>query len=125
MMEEVQNFSQNARVNLPELLSRVDNDRELLCDLLTIFKEDFPRHLRALQEAVASQDLKQITIVSHTLKGMLANLAVARAATAVARLEELAHEGVGAAIQEALAAFELEVQGLLPEMETYMAEVRR
>lgn len=122
-MEKVQNCSQNARVNLPELLSRVDNDRELLCDLLTIFKEDFPRHLRGLQEAVASQDLKQTMIVSHTLKGMLANLAVTRAAAAVAQLEELAHEG--AATQQALALFELEVQGLLPEMETYMAEVRR
>lgn len=122
-MEKVQNCSQNARVNLPELLSRVDNDRELLCDLLTIFKEDFPRHLRGLQEAVANQDLKQTMIVSHTLKGMLANLAVTRAAAAVAQLEELAHEG--AATQQALALFELEVQGLLPEMETYMAEVRR
>jgi HPt (histidine-containing phosphotransfer) domain-containing protein len=125
MMEKVQNCSQNARVNMPELLSRVDNDRELLRDLLSIFKEDFPRHLLGLEEAVASQDLKQITIVSHTLKGMLANLAVARAATAAARLEELAHDGVGEGMQEALAAFELEVQGLLPEMETYMAEVRR
>jgi len=27
-----------------ELLARVENDRELLRDLLTIFKEDFPRH---------------------------------------------------------------------------------
>ena len=28
-------------VNLPELLARVDNDRELLCDLISIFKEEF------------------------------------------------------------------------------------
>jgi HPt (histidine-containing phosphotransfer) domain-containing protein len=124
-MEKAQNLSQSAHVDLPELLSRVDNDRELLCDLLTIFKEDFPRHLRVLQEAVASHDLKQISIVSHTLKGMLANLAVTGAATAAARLEEQAHDGAGAAMQEALAAFEQEVEGLLPEMERYMAEVPR
>ena len=35
-----------------ELLARVENDRELLRDLLTIFKEEFPLQLRALREAV-------------------------------------------------------------------------
>src|SRR5258705_1161501 len=35
----------DAIVNLPELLARVDNDRELLCDLISIFKEEFPSHL--------------------------------------------------------------------------------
>jgi len=52
-MEKLQNCSQNGRVDLLELLARVDNDRELLRDLVTIFKEDFPRHLLALQDAVA------------------------------------------------------------------------
>jgi two-component system, sensor histidine kinase and response regulator len=123
-MEKVQNCAPSARVDLPELLSRVDNDRELLQDLLIIFKEDFPRHLKVLQEAVARQDMKQTMVASHTLKGMLLNMAVTRAAAAAAQLEELAHGGVGASTQEALAAFEMEVQGLLAEMETYMVEVQ-
>jgi len=124
-MEKVQNCYQRSRVDLPELLARVDNDRELLHDLLTIFKEEFPRHLQALRDAVASEDMKQTKIVSHTLKGMLSNLAVTGAATAAAQLEQLACGGAKASLQEAFTAFELEVQGLLPEMETHMAEVRR
>ena len=124
-MEKSQNISQGSSVNLPELLSRLDNDRELLHDLLTIFKDDFPGHLQALQEAVARQDMKQTAVVSHTLKGMLSNLAVTRAAAAAAQLEQFAHDGANASLQQALAAFEQEVQGLLPEMETYMAEVQR
>jgi HPt (histidine-containing phosphotransfer) domain-containing protein len=123
-MEKLQNRSQNGHVDLPELLARVDSDRELLRDLLTIFKEEFPRHLRAIQEAVAGQDLKQISIASHTLRGMLSNLAVTRAAAAAGALEELARAGAGASIPEALATFEREVQGLLPEIESHMAEVR-
>src|SRR5882724_7596881 len=123
-MEKLQNCSQNGRVDLLELLARLDNDRELLRDLVTIFKEDFPRHLLALQDAVAGQDMKQITMVSHTLRGMLSNLAVTKAAAAAGQLEELARSGAGASIPETLAAFEREVQGLLPEMETYIAEVR-
>ncbi len=41
--------SSQAAVNLPELLVRVDNDRELLCELIEIFKGDFPRLLQELQ----------------------------------------------------------------------------
>jgi len=118
--------SQSARVDLAELLSRLDNDHELLRDLVAIFKEDFPKLVEALQESVAHADMTRARVASHTLKGMLANLAVTRAAAAAGRVEELASGGGGggASIQEALAAFEVEVRGLLTEMETYVTEVQ-
>lgn len=113
-------------IDFTELLARVDNDRELLVDLMSIFKEDFPRHVRELTAVIAARDLKKMTVVSHTLKGMLANLAVTRAAAAAAKLEQLAHAGATEPeIADAFRAFQREVQGLLPEMETYMAEVQR
>jgi len=115
---------ETASVNLGELLARVDNDRELLCDLLSIFKREFPEHLRALQNAVAANDAVQAAGVSHTLKGMLANLAVTKAAASASRLERLARAGEISSLGDALAAFEKEVQGLLPEMESYLAEAR-
>jgi hypothetical protein len=34
--------SPNLYVDLPDLLRRVDTDHELLCELLRIFKEEFP-----------------------------------------------------------------------------------
>ena len=79
-MAETKGLSTGTSVNLPELLDRVDNDRELLRDLLSIFTEEFPRHFCALQEAVAGRDAKRVAVVSHTLKGMLLNLAVTKAA---------------------------------------------
>ena len=118
--------SNESAIDFPELLSRVDNDRELLLDLMSIFKEDFPRHVRELTDVIAARDLKKMAIVSHTLKGMLANLAVTRAAGAAAKLEQLGRENAtGPEIADALRAFQREVQGLLPEMEAYMAEVQR
>ena len=39
-------------VDLPELLARVENDRELLAELFALFQEDFPRLRDALQRAV-------------------------------------------------------------------------
>jgi len=113
-------------IDFPELLARVDNDRELLLDLISIFKEDFPRHVRELTDVIAASDLKKITVVSHTLKGMLANLAVTRAASAAGKLEQLARDGAAETeIGDALRAFQREVQGVLPEMDAYMAEVQR
>ena len=123
-MNSDQRSPEAASVNLSELLARVDNDRELLCDLLSIFKREFPDHLQALRNAVSGSDAAQAARVSHALKGMLANLAAAKAADSASRLERLARAGEIASLADALAAFEKEVQGLLPEMETYMAEAR-
>jgi CheY-like chemotaxis protein/HPt (histidine-containing phosphotransfer) domain-containing protein len=113
-----------SRVNLPELLARVDNDRELLCDLLSIFKEEFPGYIKSLEGAVVRKDVADVASISHTLKGMLSNLAVAKASASAARLEQLARARETASLLDAFAAFEQEVHGLLPEMETYMAEAR-
>jgi HPt (histidine-containing phosphotransfer) domain-containing protein len=123
-MENTHAPSRGSSINMPELLSRVDNDRELLRELFAIFKEDFPGHLQALQEAVRRQDMKQVLAVSHTLKGMLLNLAVTRAAAAAGELEQLAHEGKTPSVEAALTALEREVHGLLPEMEAYTAGVQ-
>jgi HPt (histidine-containing phosphotransfer) domain-containing protein len=124
-MGKTRDMSEGSSINFPELLSRIDNDRELLLDLFAIFKDDFPRRLQALQDAVSHDDMKQIAMVSHTLKGMLLNLAVTRAAKGAAQLEELAHPGENSSVRKALAAFEMEVRGLLPEMEAYTTEVCR
>src|SRR5260370_2749627 len=78
-----------AGVNFAELLARVESDRELLRDLLLIFKDDFPRRFQALQEAVSRCDSAQVAAVSHALKGMLATLAATPPAACAAQLEQL------------------------------------
>jgi HPt (histidine-containing phosphotransfer) domain-containing protein len=113
-----------SRVNFAELLTRVENDHELLWDLFSIFKEEFPSHLASLENAVAQNNIAEIANVSHTLKGMLSNLAVAKAAASAARVEQLARAGESASLQHAYAEFAREVHGLLPEMESYLVEAR-
>ena len=123
-MKDPSNPSAPASVNLAELLARVENDRELLCDLLSIFKDEFPGHIKSLEDAVDRKDAAKIASVSHTLKGMLSNLAVSKAASSAARLEHLARAGETASFHEAFASFQQDVHGLLPEMESYMVEAR-
>jgi HPt (histidine-containing phosphotransfer) domain-containing protein len=113
-----------SRINLQELLARVDNDRELLFELLSIFKEEFPRYIKSLENAVVRNNVAEVANVSHTLKGMLSNLAVVKASASAAHLEQLARAGETASLRDAYAAFTRDVHGLLPEMETYMTEAR-
>lgn len=110
--------------NLAELLERVDNDQELLRDLLTIFKEDFPLTMKSLELAVAAEDLKNSARLCHTLKGMLSSLGGQRTAAAAARLEVMASAGEAASLKDALDVLKHEAASLQPELDAYMSEVR-
>jgi HPt (histidine-containing phosphotransfer) domain-containing protein len=124
-VENMKSASQAQKIDITELLLRVDNDLELLSDLISIFQDDFPRHLQVLQGAVSINNLHEIKVASHTMKGMLSNLAVSRAAALAAKLEQLAGVGSTAAIPPALADFEQEVEGLLMEMQIRREEAQR
>jgi len=62
-----------------ELLARVENDRELLRDLLTIFREEFPHQLSRLTRSCGSKKWKRVAAAAHALRGMLSNLAATQA----------------------------------------------
>ena len=107
--------------NLSELLTRVDNDRELLLELIGVSKVEIPRYLGELRGAVAQGDLKNIEKLGHTLKGMLSNLAATPAAAAAGHLEQLGRSGDTTTLKNAVAVFESEVARLMTELEAYMA----
>jgi HPt (histidine-containing phosphotransfer) domain-containing protein len=112
-----------AIMDLTELLERVENDRELIRELLLIFKEEFPIHLLALRDAVDSMDGKKVAVEAHNLWGMLSNLAASSAADAAARLEQLGRNQEVSEFQAACTSFENLSKELLLELETCMAEV--
>jgi HPt (histidine-containing phosphotransfer) domain-containing protein len=115
--------SSNSAVDLAELLARVENDRELMRDLIAIFKEDFPRQLQGLRQAVETGDAKQVAAFAHTLKGMLSNLAAHQAAAGASQLEQLGRNGEVASFHNAFSSLEREAAKALRELDTCMAEV--
>jgi HPt (histidine-containing phosphotransfer) domain-containing protein len=119
MQKPVQNMAGPA-FNFADLLDRVENDQELLRDLLAIFKQDSPRHLHCLKEAVLHLEMKQIQASSHTLKGMLSNLSMDRAADAAANLERMGSHGERAGLKDALTLLEQEVADLMPMVDSYL-----
>jgi two-component system, sensor histidine kinase and response regulator len=116
-------FAQGA-ADLADLLARVENDHELLCELIVIFKEDFPRALQSLQESVAREDMKAVELTSHALKGMLSGLSVLQAAVTASRLEQLGRERKTLGLTDALTLLESQVAQLLPELDAYAEEAQ-
>ena len=121
-MKRQGNDSSHAAVNLIELLERLEDDHDLLCELIGIFKEDFPRILKSLQQAVACEDIKNVEVTSHALKGMLSGLSITRAATMASRIERMASAGEKSGLTDALTLLECEVATLLPELNAYAEE---
>jgi HPt (histidine-containing phosphotransfer) domain-containing protein len=110
-------------IDLEELLERTENDRELMKDLLTIFKEEFSQRLQALSEAVASLNATNVVLEAHALKGMLFNLAAIEAAAAVAELERLGRNNETSKLLESFSRFDAIAKELSRQVEVGMAEV--
>jgi two-component system sensor histidine kinase/response regulator len=95
-----------AYVNLPELLNRVEGDRELAAELFALFRDDLPAHRDALHRAIAGGDLEEAASVVHKLRGMLASLSAAHLASLASEVESAAR-----------ARDTKKIQQLLPEMD--------
>jgi HPt (histidine-containing phosphotransfer) domain-containing protein len=90
-------------LDLIELFARVEYDRDLLNDMLVIFKQEFPRLYQSLSSAVSLADFEQIKSIAHTLKGMLASLSFRKASATALRIEKKAQlidlSGIPAEVQ--------------------------
>lgn len=104
-------------INFPELLERVENDQDLLNDLLQMFRDEFPRQRQILEAAVQSEDMKQIYTAGHTIKGILANLAMTRAARAAARIEQAGRDENASELTMAMMKLDQEAQTIFSELD--------
>jgi two-component system, sensor histidine kinase and response regulator len=99
-------------VDLPDLLARVEDDRDLLRELFVIFREELPGLHGALHAAIDMGDLSQAAKAAHTLKGMLANMSMKRGASIAADVEMAARSGHIPALKRTLASFDSEIAEL-------------
>ena len=74
-------------------LAYVGGDHELLGELLQIFVEDGPAHLKEVQQAIAHGESADLMRAAHGLKGALQALGATRAAELAQQLESLGRAG--------------------------------
>lgn len=81
------------RIDKHAALAALDGQRELLCELATIFCEDCPVLLQELQAAVDAGDVENARLLTHSLKGLAATFYAQPTLEWASRLEQEAAEG--------------------------------
>jgi len=110
--------------NVRELLERLEGDQDFLRELLEMFRADSQTTLMKAREALARADLAEMSRAAHALKGMLKNLSMNAAAEIAAALETAARNGARGEAEALLERLERSLAGVMPEVETHLAEVR-
>jgi HPt (histidine-containing phosphotransfer) domain-containing protein len=108
-----------APFDINEALDRMDGDRDLLREMAEILLDDVPIQLQAIKDALADDDLEQVTRAAHTLKGAVANLAARAAQQAASQLEQSARDRKTDHLAEDVRAVQREVARLLPELQRF------
>jgi HPt (histidine-containing phosphotransfer) domain-containing protein len=105
-----------------DLLDRTCGDRDLLTEVIDIFRSDTPGQLATLQLAVATDDLGGVERAAHRLRGSLSSLSARPAADAALALEAFARAGARAELAGSLLHLELEVERLDTALTAYQHE---
>jgi two-component system, sensor histidine kinase and response regulator len=109
-------------INVDELLERLDGDRTFLAELTQLFREDYPRQLGAIHQAIQRNDATGVKQASHALKGALSNLAASEAREMAANLERLGVSGDLASAGTALDGLEKELARTMDSLDALCQE---
>jgi two-component system sensor histidine kinase/response regulator len=107
-----------APIDWRSLLERLGGDEALADEVIALFRDDGPRSLGRIRQAIAAQDAKALQSAAHALKGAAGNLS-ARSVMDVAReLEHLAQSGDLSGAVLTASRLEDEMATLLTALET-------
>ncbi|MDQ7053433.1 MAG: NAD-binding protein [candidate division KSB1 bacterium] len=102
------------------LQQQVDNDKNLLIEIISIFQDDASRLLEQIQEAISSKDNKMLQRTAHTLKGSLATLAANSPYQKAQELEKLAKDGNMDGAAKVFHKLKNEIEHLKEELQSYL-----
>jgi CheY-like chemotaxis protein len=92
-----------------DVLARVEGDRDLLAELVVIFRAECPRLLANLRRCVENGDARGVQEAAHAIKGTVGNFGAPAASEAARALEVMGQEGVLTGAGAGVARLELEV----------------
>ena len=75
-------------LDIDALNAYLDNDREIIFAVLSVYQEDHGNSLEEIQELVQQQDWGKLHFTVHTLKGILASFGEETATVALERVEQ-------------------------------------
>ncbi len=107
----------DAAIDDEGVLARVGGDRDLLAELVGMFRQESPAALKDLREAIAHGDAPRLERAAHKLRGSLVAFGAGPAAQAALALETLGRQGTVNAAETPLRDLEREIGRLTRELE--------
>jgi CheY-like chemotaxis protein/HPt (histidine-containing phosphotransfer) domain-containing protein len=104
-------------LNEAQVLTRVGGDRDLLAEMAALFREDCPKTLGALRQAVKAGDAHKVQTIAHALKGAVATFGAEAAFDAARDLETMGRRCDLGGAEAGLALLEREI----PRLEAALA----
>ncbi len=104
-----------------EALARVADDRELLAQMVDLFRADSPKMLSAIRASVGSSDAAALARSAHALNGSVENFGRAGSFACARELERMGREGVLDGAPEQLTMLEAQVARFERDLETFVA----
>lgn len=109
-------------IDINEVLSRVDGDKELLKDMIDLFIEGCPEMLNSIREAIANGNALELERSAHKLKGSVGNFAAKAAFEAALKLEQIGRSGDISNVNEVYASLMKQMENLMPVLVALCAE---
>jgi signal transduction histidine kinase/DNA-binding response OmpR family regulator len=100
-------------IDLTTLLTRVENDWDLLHEMIELFLNSSPRLLAEIEAGMARHDSQTVERATHALKGAMQSISALPAARAAASLEAIARSGDTKDADEPLSILKLEFELLV------------
>jgi two-component system sensor histidine kinase/response regulator len=110
-------------VDEKDLLRRVQGDRELLSEMVSLFREEVSMLLQELRGGIDKRDATAISRVAHTLKGALGNFGCGPAYRAAVEIEAISHRKELGDVRTAVETLETEVERLKTALEKFQNKV--
>ena len=101
-------------------LKRLNSNEELLIKVISMFVNDLPGYQQKIHEAIASNDYETAARISHSIKGIAANIGADSLANFVAKLELICDEGNRLLINNEVSIFETECQAIHDILNNYI-----
>lgn len=108
--------------NPENALARVEGDQTLLCELIQLFLDDYPKTMTELHAAVSHSDARLIERHAHTIKGSASNFEAASVVTAGLELETSGYRKDLNLVAPQMQVLETALEDLRLELEAFLAE---
>lgn len=105
--------------NQADALSRVDNDRELLDEVIALFFEEAPRLVSQMRQSLEAGNADGVERAAHSLKGAAGSLGADDVVTSARQLEGLGKSGDLTGAPEVLSRLEWGTAQLIGELKAF------